>query len=61
MGKVKTKLTGKVLCQGNDDFDWTPYEHGYCGGNSLVVNPSVKVKNSTLSTTIYLHLALMVK
>lgn len=53
MGKVKTKLTGKVLCQGNTDFDWTPYEHGYCGGNSLVVNPTVKVKNK--KHKVYCH------
>lgn len=53
MGKVKNKLTGKVLCQGNNDFDWTPYEHGYCGGNSLVVNPSVKVKNK--NHKVYCH------
>lgn len=42
MGKIKTKLTGRVICQGNDDFDWSLYENGYNGGHSLVVNPSVK-------------------
>ena len=53
MGKEKTKLEGKVLCQGNDDFDWTPYEHGYTGGNSLVVNTYVKVKNK--KHKVYCH------
>ena len=33
MGKVKTELTGKEICQGKNDIDWTQYENGYCGGN----------------------------
>ena len=53
MGKVKTKLTGNELCQGNNDFDWTPYENGYCGGNSLVLNTSIKVKNK--KHNVYCH------
>lgn len=53
MGKVKAKLTGKTPCQGNEHFDWTPYENGYCGGNSLVVNPFVNVNNK--KHKVYCH------
>lgn len=35
--------TGRVLAKSNDNFDWSIYENGYEGGNSLVVNPTVKV------------------
>ena len=52
MGKVN-KLTEKNLCQNNDDFDWTLYENGYHGGNLLVTNSSVKVKNK--KDKVYCH------
>ena len=52
MGQVKAKLT-RISCQGNDNFDWTPYEHGYRGGNSLVANPSVKVNDN--KHKVYCH------
>lgn len=42
MSKTKTKLTGRVLEQAPGNFDWAPYDNGYCGGYSLVVNPKVK-------------------
>ena len=53
MEKVKTKLAGQTPCQGNDNFDWSLYEQGYRGGNTLVVNPSVKVNNK--KDKVYCH------
>lgn len=43
MSYTKTRLTGKVLEKADDNFDWSLYDHGYDGGYSLVVNPTVKV------------------
>ena len=53
MGKTKCVLTGKVLEKSNDNFDWSLYENGYTGGNSLVVNKSVKVKSP--NDKVYCH------
>lgn len=53
MGKVKTKLTGRVLQKSDDNFDWSLYENGYCGGNSLVENKSIKVK--TKGDKVFCH------
>lgn len=57
MGNVNSKLARNakkgVICQGNDDFDWTLYEHGYFGGNSLAINPSVKVNDK--KHKVYCH------
>ena len=53
MGKTKCILTGKVLEKSNDNFDWSLYENGYTGGNSLVVNKSVKVKSP--NDKVYCH------
>lgn len=43
----------KILEQSNDNFDWTLYDNGYCGGNSLYVNKSVKVRNK--HDKVYCH------
>lgn len=53
MGKVKTKSTGRVIEQSDDNFDWTLYDNGYKGGSSLVVNPKVKVHNK--KDKVYCH------
>ena len=53
MGKTKNVLTGKVLAKSDDNFDWSLYDNGYKGGNSLVVNKTVKVNNS--KDKVYCH------
>ena len=43
----------KVLLKSNDNFDWSLYDNGYKGGNSLVINKSVKTNSS--KDKVYCH------
>jgi len=53
MGRTKNVLTGKILAQSNDNFDWSLYDDGYVGGTSLKVNKKVKVNSP--SDKVYCH------
>lgn len=37
-----TKTTGRTLFCSDPDFDWSLYENGYTGGDTLTVNKSIK-------------------
>jgi len=49
---VKVKLTGKILAQSNDNFDWSMYEDGY-NGYSLKANKDIKTADK--SSVVYSH------